>query len=138
MENVKKRAMQRMATETAKYFGDSFPRQGLDEKWQQVQRRIPGTTAYRMASMWDRTRPILYGQTGNLRIKTYGSVTSVTPHRFVLVNPMPYAQMHNEGGKTKTGADVPARPFMKQTKELTSHQLQILLDETGRAWREIR
>lgn len=130
MPAMKREALKLLSVETQQYFGESFSKQGLgNEKWAEVKRR---TSPY--SSMWDKTRPILYGKSGQLRAHTLDSIESINDHQFVLVNPMSYAVLQNEGGENGQGAYVPARPFMKQTQELTHMQLETLNAVTGKIW----
>lgn len=133
---IMQETLQEMAEKTQKYFSESFPKQGIGgEQWQEVQRRIPGTPAYKSGTRDDRTRKILYGRTGKLKDNTEHSIAEVSDHRFVLVNPASYAQLQNQGGINGKGGIVPARPFMVQVDELTEMQLEILKKRTGLMWR---
>lgn len=130
LPSVKLKAMQVLAVETQGYFAASFGKQGLGgEKWEEVQRRKPGTVAYTVASPWLRQSPILYNS-GNLYDKTARSLSKLDASQFTLINPLKYAAAQNEGNR-----NMPARPFMKQTSELTTIQLATLKAETGRIWK---
>lgn len=122
--------------ESKRYFGEAFDKEQLGkEKWKEVQRRIQGTDLYKyqrkQGSDW-RTRPILKGVTGELRRKTVKADSSITNNgaTSVMFNPVPYAIYHNEGTPRMV-----ARPFMKQTDELTKIQLNILNITTGKIWK---
>ena len=118
-QNIKT-AVSKMAHHTVKYFGDSFSKQGIGgEKWDEVQRRIPGTPAFMSENIWGHTRPPLYGTTGNLRSETKNGLKIITDRSFTIENNPPYAAIQNYGGVNGRGGNVPARPFIKQTNELT-------------------
>jgi phage gpG-like protein len=122
-----------------KYFGEAFDKEQLGpDKWAEVARRTPGNlyNKRRVVHGVDQgddyqTRKILRGTSGKLRYKTIKADSSITNFGAVstMTNPTPYAAFMNDG----TGK-VPARPFMKQTDELTKIQLQILKDNTGKIW----
>lgn len=77
-------------------FVDSWKKQGWDgEKWKEVKRRTPGTSAYNSATKAARTRAILV-QSGALRRSIV--INSQTFARMVISTNVPYAQIHNEGG----------------------------------------
>lgn len=134
---------------TKKYFGEGFEKEQLGEdKWQEVSRRTPGSNfnkgrkvgginkpsgkAFEVDQGDDyATRKILAGTSGRLRYKTERADSSITNNGAVSVmfNPVPYAGYINDGTPY-----MPARPFMKQTDDLTTIQLQILKTETGKIW----
>jgi hypothetical protein len=122
--------------DTKRYFGEAFDKEQLGkQKWPEVQRRIPGTKAYKreVAKGGDGTsRNILAGETGKLRRKTVRADSSITNNgaTSVMFNPVPYAGYTQDGTRY-----VPARPFMKQTEELTTIQLNILNTVTGKIWK---
>lgn len=133
-----------------KYFGEGFEQEQLGEdKWAEVARRTPGNNYNKGRTVGGvnkpsgksfivdqgddyATRKILAGTTGRLRHKTERADSSITNNGAVSVmyNPVPYAGFINDGTPY-----MPARPFMKQTDELTVIQLNILQTETGRIWK---
>lgn len=135
-----------------KYFGEAFDKEELGgDKWDEVARRTPGSryNKGRIASGINQpsgkpfivdqgddyaTRKILAGTTGRLKYKTVKADSSITAKGAVSVmsNPVPYAGYVNDGTPY-----MPARPFMKQTDELTEIQLEILKNETGKIWKQV-
>lgn len=137
-DGIKRAALQVIAVETLKEFDKSFNSEGLSgQKWKEVQRRIPGTLAHRLAKGSERTAPILTGESG--RLKGSNEIRSVTSRQAVIVNDTHYASVQNEGGMVGGGITgiphtIPARPFMVQTAPITAMQLQILKTVTGKIW----
>lgn len=130
LPQIRQEAVQIMMQEAKKTFDESFDNEGIDgKKWKEVDRRIEGTRAYREASSAMRVSPILTGVTG--RLKKNNRIVSVTPDKGVLDNDMSYADTMNSGN----GSNVPARPFIKQTPELTRAQLLTLAQVTGRIFK---
>lgn len=118
---IKLHAMQRLASETVQYFVLGFSTQSWGSKpWKGVKRVVP---------------PPILNVTGRLKRETAQSTKLVTASRVVLENDATddrgrtYSGYHNEGTSKMV-----ARPFMKQTKELTEKQLKILRQETGKVW----
>lgn len=132
--NAKKRkALQYIAIDALGEFNANFDNQKSGrKKWKEVQRRIPGTEAYKKADAEGRTRPILEGETGQLRDNM--EIGVVTSDYAEVYNTTPYAQLQNEGGVNSNGGVVPARPFMVQTDKLTRRQLKTLKEVTGEIW----
>jgi phage gpG-like protein len=99
-------------------FADNFTKQGLDGKhWQEVQRRTPGTKAYRWPSgarkSSSRTSPILV-RTGTLRRAVAQSFDrAIERNQIVFKVDLPYAAAQQYGTKS-----IPARPFMGWDKQL--------------------
>jgi phage gpG-like protein len=147
---AKKLAAIEIMRETKLYFGEAFEKEQLgDDKWPEVARRTPGSRfnekqvvggtnkASGKRFVVDQgddyaTRKILAGITGRLRYKTERADSSITNYGAVSVmtNPVPYAGYINDGTPY-----MPARPFMKQTDQLTTIQLDILKTQTGKTWR---
>jgi hypothetical protein len=129
---LKKDAVERMMREAKIEFDDNFEKEGVGgKKWKEVERRQPGTQAYRRASAQERSNPILTGVTETL--KNGNVIIRATANEGVLVNRTPYAQYHQDGIKSR----LPQRKFIEQTKELTTKQLEILKLVTGRAWKKV-
>jgi phage gpG-like protein len=95
--NKAKNQLPKLLTNVSKnMFVDSWKRQGWDgEKWKEVQRRTPGTKAYKNATKSARTRAILV-QSGTLRRSIV--INSQTFSRMTISTNVPYAEVHNEGG----------------------------------------
>ena len=147
-QSIKTSAIEIMKA-SKKYFGEAFEKEGLgDEKWDEVQRRTAGSRWNDAQVVGGRNKPsgknfvadqgddyatrkILQGVTGRLEYKTIKADSSITQGGAVsvMINPLPYAEAINEGN-----AYMKARPFMKQTEELTEIQLEILKTETGKTW----
>lgn len=121
-----------LSKQAENYFTGSFTKQGLGgEKWKEVNRRIEGTNEYKypkFKGLARRTKPILVG-TGALRRKVSNSIRSATWENVKLVVDLPYANVHNEG----EGA-ITARPFMKQTPELTILQRKKITQHLDKIW----
>lgn len=112
---------------TRAHFNESFDKEALDNfKWEEVQRRIPGTYAYnhpRNVATGGRSRKILTGETGNLRDSVKNSEDYVGRSLVRLVSRVPYASYHNKGTDR-----MPRRPFMVQTSKLTKIQIETITD----------
>jgi len=113
-----------LANQAQNYFSKSFFKQGWNGKsWKEVQRRIPGTNAYKYPKKKDlgrRKRPILVGKgSTKLRRAVANSVRVKTWPVVRLVVDLPYARRHNEGldGMSK-------RQYMGQTQELRDMQIK--------------
>jgi len=95
-------------------FKENFENEGFfGERWQEVQRRIPGTTTYKAVATRhpsDTERKILTGRTANLR----NSINYRTePGAATVYSDTPYGKYHNEGeGK------LPKRQFIGDHPEL--------------------
>lgn len=106
--------MREIAMANKNYFLQSFKRQAWDQKWAEVNRRIPGTKEYKYPAkkgLRRRTRPILVGK-GALRRAVNSSIKSVTPNKVKFVVDLPYAAIHNEGLRMKGGKTMPKRQYM--------------------------
>lgn len=111
----------KLANIAQNYFVHSFYTDSWDGKsWQEVQRRIAGTDAYKYPIGRDEARHkrgILIGKTRDLIDSVRHSIRSVSWEQIVLGTDVPYAVYHNEGTAT-----IPKRQFMGE-----SSQLQVLL-----------
>jgi phage gpG-like protein len=124
----------RIANVARNYFVNSFTVGGFDgKKWKEVQRRIPGTKAYKYpknSQLSRRTNPILVGtykgrSGGNLRRQVNNSIRRADFFEIRLGVSAPYAQYHNEGTDK-----IPQRKFMGESRELNAtvkKNLQTLL-----------
>ena len=108
----------RIANVARKYFVNTFQVSGFDKKkWEEVDRRIPGTSAYKYPQKpkaSSRTSPILV-RTGKLRREVNNSIRSTTWNEIKLgvSDATPYAQYLNEGTDK-----MEQREFMGNSKEL--------------------
>lgn len=96
-----------------RFFTRSFNNQGFTyqgfEKWEEVQRRKPGTKAFKYpkrGAAARHSRAILV-DSGNLRRAVAASLKSAAFDRIVLSVDVPYAEVHNEGS-----GRMPQRKFM--------------------------
>lgn len=148
---AKKEAAINIMSETKKYFGQAFDKEQLgDEKWDEVSRRTPGSNFNKKQVVGGKNKPsgksfevdqgedyatrkILQGVTKQLRYKTEKANSSITMNGAVstMINPIPYAGYINDGTPY-----MPARPFMKQTAQLTEIQINILKNKTGKIWKK--
>lgn len=123
----------KLAKQAENHFTESFSKGRLDEyKWKEVQRRMPGTKAYKYPKkkgLSRRRNPILV-MTGNLRRKVARSIQDARWDKVRLIVDLPYAEYHNEGTDNIT-----ARPYMKQTATLTNMQLKLIETETDKIWK---
>jgi phage gpG-like protein len=135
----------RIAANTAvKMFKENFQNEGFfGEKWKEVQRRQPGTKAYKAVQKKhpaDNSRKILSGRTGDLgrsiEVQTAkDGLVVVWANPAAMQSKAPYGRVHNEGLKAGRGGGfiMPRRQFMgehpKLNKEL-SEKLQQKLNET--------
>lgn len=112
--------MREIAMANKNVFLQSFKDQSWDGKrWDEVQRRTPGTRAYMYPSgkkLARRTRPILVGR-GQLRRQVNSSIKLMNRSRIIFIVDLPYAEIHNNGGRTAKGGRMPKRRFMGETKE---------------------
>lgn len=145
LERTKRELPVALAKQAEGYFVGSFKKGALaEEKWEEVQRRIPGTNAYKYpkrTGLSRRTSPILV-RTGNLRRKTSNSIRDARWGMVRLVVDLPYAQIHNEGGeitrRTKNGTytiNIPARPYMKHTEDLGRKQKTLINTKMTEIWK---
>lgn len=131
--------MREIAMAQKNYFVASFKRQNWDgDKWQEVQRRIPGTKAYKYPAkkgLKRRIRPILVGK-GSLRRAVNSSLKAVTPNRVRFQVDLPYAAIHNQGLRMKNGGMMPKRQFIGLTKELDKKNKKIIEKYVNKAFRK--
>lgn len=138
IQRTKRELPVRLAKQAENHFTEAFSKGRLDEyKWQEVQRRTPGTNAYKYPKrkgLQRRTSPILVGagwkkRGGTLRRRVARSITSARWNYVHLMVDLPYAKVHNEGGE-----HIPARPYMKQTRRLASMQKTLITTEVDKIW----
>ena len=111
-DRVKSDATRVLANEGVKVFLSNFKTESFEgDKWQEVQRRQPGTSPFNYPKKRDlnrRSRPILIGKTRKLRNATASSIRYVGKNKIVWGNYLPYAAIQNEN-----------RPFMKVGRKFT-------------------
>ena len=138
IQRTKRELPVRLAKQAENHFVEAFSKGRLDEyKWEEVQRRIPGTQAYKYPKrkgLQRRTSPILVGagykkRGGTLRRRVARSISSAQWNNIRLVVDLPYAKVHNEGG-----THIPARPYMRQTRKLESMQKTLIITEVDKIW----
>lgn len=113
---TQKNALARIvANDIKNYYVASFTKQSWNgQKWEEVQRRIPGTAAYKYPKrrgLSRRTKPILIGK-AIMRRAVAGSVKEATFNRILWMVDVPYAEVHNNGSKI-----MPRRRFMGWNKD---------------------
>lgn len=136
LEQTKRVLPVKLAKQAERYFTDAFKTGGMEgeEKWPEVQRRIPGTRAYKYPKkrgLSRRTRPILVGETTSLRRRTANSVRDARWGYVRLVVDHVAAEVHNDGDESR---GIPARPYMKQTPALESKQEKLITTEMDKIW----
>lgn len=129
IEILKRELPVRLANTAQNYFLQSFQKQGWEgKKWEEVQRRISGTNAYKYPKKKDlgrRRRPILIGKgsTQLRRAVANSARTGVTQWPIVrMIVGLPYAKRHNEGLK-----GMPKRKFFGDSKELRKKHKQTII-----------
>lgn len=112
--------MREIAMAHKNYFLQTFRNQGWGGKrWAEVNRRIPGTKEYmypKNKGLRRRTREILIGK-GQLRRQVNSSIKLVNRSRVIFMVDLPYAQIHNDGGRMRNGAKMAKRQYMGQNRE---------------------
>lgn len=134
IEATKRIVPKLVANQTQNYFVMSFRKQGFDGRpWKEVNRRIPDTDEYKYPTkkgLSRQTRPILIGQTGQLRRKVANSVVVASWPIVKLIVDLPYAAVHNEGSSI-----MPKRQYVGQTRELTKIQGEIIEKSFSKIWK---
>lgn len=139
LERTKRELPVILAKQAERYFTESFAKGRLGEhKWAEVERRRVGTRSYKYPKKKDlsrRTSPILV-RSGRLKRRVSNSVKEATWMRIFLAVDLPYAKIHNEGGNTGRhhATVIKARPFMKQTKELSDMQRKKVKEYMNKIW----
>jgi len=127
-----------VANNAKKYYLKSFEREEWNgKKWKEVKRRIRGTKEYRYPKgkgTGRRSRKILIGK-GTLRRAVNNSVRSKTSSSIKFQVDLPYAAVHNEGGRMKNGKKMPKRQFMGWTPELSRQTKAIIRKYTLQAFK---
>ena len=134
VEQLKKELPVLLANQAQVYFTQSFSNQGWDgHPWQEVQRRIPDTPAYkypRYKGLSRRTTPILI-RTGNLRRAVSNSVRTgyVSFDEIKLVVPILYASYNNNGTEHN-----PERRFIGDSPVLRNKQIELIKQEIAKVF----
>jgi phage gpG-like protein len=116
-------------------FIDNFRQQGFNgQKWQEVQRRIAGTKAFRgKKDLGKRTRAILQGKgSGRLRKDVANSVSNGVKNSefsYTLIVNNEYASYHNDGTKR-----IPKRQFVGMTPKLNKKLLNKINEKFSKIW----
>jgi phage gpG-like protein len=112
-----------LANDSEKFFRDNFSKEGFQDgnfqKWEEVQRRIPGTNAFKYpkrARLSRRTKKIL-SNTGML--KNSIKRTSATFNNITVTSRLIYAARHNEGLR-----GMPKRKFMGVSRLLERQHMK--------------
>ncbi len=126
-----------IANANKNYFIKSFASQAWAGKgWKEVQRRIAGTPAYKYPKKKDRgrrTRAILV-KTGALRRSVNNSIESVTTKAIKFKVRLPYAEIHNEGGRMANGGKMPKRQYMGWNREVDKITKATIQKWVDKAW----
>lgn len=135
IKSAKRDMPRKLANQARNYFVSSWTKQGWDgQPWKQVQRRTPGTRAYRYASPADRTRAILVGSgSGRLRRAVSNSIRKADFGLIKLAvgdQEADYAGYHNKGTEK-----IPKRQFMGQTRALTQMQKKMIDSYFIKVWK---
>lgn len=138
LQRVKSDLPRVLANDTKIYFVGQFNKsQWNGIAWPEVERRKSGTKANKYASAARQTEHILV-KSGRLRRAVVNALQIATFNliRFNVVD-VPYAQIHNEGGKAGRGgsATIPKRQYMGQTRELTEIQLKRIVSYVDKIWK---
>jgi len=139
LNRVKNDLPQLLSKDTLRYFVDSFNREEWDgKKWKEVQRRTPGTSAYKYPAkkgLQRRTAHILVGsgygkRGGTLRRALATSTQTATFQKISFhVRDVNYAKYHNDGE-----GRMPMRRFMGQTRALTAMQTSRITRTINKIW----
>lgn len=139
LKRVKSDLPKQLSKDTLNYFVASFNKEEWDGvKWKEVQRRTPGTNAYKYPlkkGLQRRDAHILVGsgyrvRGGTLRRALIGSEETATFEKVSFrVRDVDYAEYHNDGA-----ANLPRRRFMGQTRHLTTLQRKRITQTINRIW----
>ncbi len=126
-----------LANQAQREFTAAFTNQnftaGNGQQWQEVQRRIQGTTEYKYPKtkgLSRRTSPILV-RTGKLRRAVSNSIRLATFEKIQLVVPLDYAKYQNDGTN-----NIPQRRFMGDGITLRTKQKDLINREIKKVWQE--
>jgi phage gpG-like protein len=111
------------------HFERNFRGQGFDgKKWQEVQRRTPGTKTYKYATKAQRTSAILSGKTKLLAKSIY--VRSAKWDKIVIASGSKYGEFINYGTPR-----MPARKFMGHSVKLNKKILSFVKKQADKVFR---
>ena len=141
VDALKKSLPVKLASQARDYFLKAFQNQAWNgQPWREVNRRKPGTLAYKYPIKKDlsrRIRPIELGRTGNERRAVNNAIVSQTWPLIRFVVDMTaygasanYAKYQNEGTPRMV-----ARTFMGHTEELGHMQRELIDSEVNRIWK---
>jgi phage gpG-like protein len=149
LDQTKREVLVLLSTQAQNYFLSSFKKQGFNgENWQEVQRRIPGTKAYKYPKtkgLQRRTSPILVGagykiRGGTLRraVSMMARTSTIGNGTLKMVVDLPYASAQNKGTKNagrNHSITIPERRFVGQTQELTDKQSKLISKTVDKIWK---
>lgn len=151
MAALKVRLPKQLGNDAVNHFRNSFRQGGFEDQtlqpWELPERKqftMKGKRkvyTYDVGKYWggkrfniytraDRTRATLV-QTGALR--TSVRVLRTSPGEVVIGSDLKYAQIHNDGGKLKSGATMPKRQFVGDSRKLTANMKKKISGEILKA-----
>lgn len=132
VEQTKRELPIKIANAAQNFFNEEFKNQEWDGKpWQEVQRRIPGTGAYKypkISKLGRRTSNILV-LSGRLRRDVSTSKKIVSWDKIVFKVVTPYAGYQNYGTNK-----IPQRKFMGNSQKLTKLLREKINENIKRIW----
>lgn len=132
IEQMKRELPVILANDAQNFFVGTFDKQGWDgQAWEEPQRKIPGTAAYKYPKFKDlgrRTRATLV-KTGRLRRAVSMSIRSQTFTSVRLTVDLPYAARNNEGLD-----GTPKREFMGRSPILLEQHKAKIKTYMSRLW----
>ncbi len=138
IEQMKRELPILLANQAQNYFVGAFGKHGFDKKqWKDVKRHDTSTPEYKYPIALRARKlssPILVGvykgrSGGTLRRAVSNSIQRATFTSVLLKVDLPYAAAQNEGS-----GDIPARPFMAKSAELTKMHQQKIKNYMGKLW----
>lgn len=138
-KQAQKNALEVIARETINQAHDAFDNEESPsgQKWDEVQRRIPGTAAYKYPKRKKahQTRNILVGGGKGGRMKNSIRIIEAASDSVAVGTDKPYAATHNEGGQVNTGDTsfmMPKRTFLEPLERKKIEK--ILIEEFRKAF----
>lgn len=122
-----------LANDTKNFFIQNYNQQEWNgAKWQEVQRRIPGTKAYKYPKKGSDSRQnsAILVRSGKLRRDVANSLEHANWDSIKFTVHNDYGVYHNEGGK-----NLPQRRFMGDTPALRKRQLDKIKQYMQKLWR---
>ena len=117
-----------LANDAQRFFGKSFAQEGFEDlgvkKW----------APRKKITKKDEGKNILV-QSGALRRAVMQSARNISFEQIRFVVDLPYAKIHNEGGKTGKGGTMPQRQFMGNSRtlnELLRKKINLAVDKIWR------